>query len=372
MKRHLQLLLLALTLILAFVAPMWLGRYGNNIMSLWLVTAVAAMGVNLIMGYAGQETLAQAGFMGVGAYTTALMIKGGNLALALPFVAAPLTLEWQPFSLLTALVASAVFTFFLGLLIGFPALRVQKHYLAFVTLAFSVLMWLIFRNEEWLTGGVFGIQDVTRPSILGFEMSPSRRLPHRYTYFVLIITLLLAAGMWWLVKSPWGRAFTALRENTVRAESLGVDTRQYTLLAFAIGSAYGGLAGALFAPLVEFIDPNPFTLEKSLLFLLMIVIGGMGYFFGPFIGAGVSVLLPLWIETFQSFVVSAGYAWASHISYIIIYALIVLLMIAFMPRGIAGAIDGWLTPKRRPHADSKGATLASTQAAINAAKGGKS
>jgi branched-chain amino acid transport system permease protein len=357
MKRHLPLLLLAIGLILAFIAPMWLGRYGNNIMSLWLVTAVAALGVNLIMGYAGQETLAQAGFMGVGAYTTALMIKGGTLALSLPFVAAPMTLAWSPFSLLTAMAASAVFTFLLGLIIGFPALRVQKHYLAFVTLAFSVLMWLVFRNEEWLTGGVFGIQDIPRPSVFGIEMSPSRRLPHRYTYFILIATIVLAAAMWWLVKSPWGRAFTALRENAVRAESLGVDVRQYTLLAFAIGSAYGGLAGALFAPLVEFIDPNPFTLEKSLLFLLMIVVGGIGHFIGPFIGAAVAVLLPLWIETFQSSLVGAGYTWANHASYILIYAVIVIVMIAFMPRGFAGAISALLTPKRRPHADVKGPTL---------------
>jgi branched-chain amino acid transport system permease protein len=357
MKRHLPLLLLGIALVLAFIAPMWLGRYGNNIMSLWLVTAVAALGVNLIMGYAGQETLAQAGFMGVGAYTTALMIKGGSLALSLPFVAAPVTLAWSPFSLLTAMAASAIFTFFLGLIIGFPALRVQKHYLAFVTLAFSVLMWLVFRNEEWLTGGVFGIQDIPRPSVFGIEMSPSRRLPQRYTYFVLIATVVLAAAMWWLIKSPWGRAFTALRENAVRAESLGVDVRQYTLLAFAIGSAYGGLAGALFAPLVEFIDPNPFTLEKSLLFLLMIVVGGMGHFIGPFIGAAVAVLLPLWIETFQSTLVGAGYKWAGHGSYILVYAVLVIVTIAFMPRGIAGTISVWLTPKRRPHADMKGPTL---------------
>ncbi len=358
MNRRVALLLLATTLALAFVAPMWLGRYGNNIMSLWLVTAVAALGVNLIMGYAGQETLAQAGFMGVGAYTTALMLKGGSLALSLPFVSAPVTLAWSPFSLLTAMAASAIFTFLLGLIIGFPALRVQKHYLAFVTLAFSVLMWLVFRNEEWLTGGVFGIQDIPRPSVFGIEMSPSRRLPQRYTYFVLIATVVLSAAMWWLVKSPWGRAFTALRENAVRAESLGVDVRQYTLLAFAIGSAYGGLAGALFAPLVEFIDPNSFTLEKSLLFLLIIVVGGMGHFIGPFVGAAVAVLLPLWIETFQSTLVAAGYAWAGHGSYILVYAVIVIVTIAFMPRGIAGTVSALLTPKRRPHADMKGPTLA--------------
>ena len=351
-RRALSLGLLAIALVLAFAAPMWLGRYGNNLMSLWLVTAVAALGVNLIMGYAGQETLAQAGFMGVGAYTTALMIKGGTLNVPIPFVEAPWVVSWEPFSILAALPASALLAFLLGFVIGFPALRVQKHYLAFVTLAFSVFLWLVFRNEEWLTGGVFGIQDVRRPSVMGFEMSPSRRLPHRFTYFVLIVTLVLTAAMWWLVKSPWGRAFTALRENAVRAESLGVDVRGYTLIAFAIGSAYGGLAGALYAPLVEFIDPNPFLLEKSLLFLLMIVVGGMGYFFGPFIGAGVAVLLPIWIEVLQSNLLAAGHKWAQHMSYLLVYAVIVIVMIAFMPKGIAGAIDNLLTPKRRPHADS--------------------
>jgi branched-chain amino acid transport system permease protein len=361
MNRTASLVLLAVALLLAFAAPLWLGRYGNNLMSLWLVTAVAALGVNLIMGYAGQETLAQAGFMGIGAYTTALMIKGGTLSLSLPFVSGSLALSWAPFSMLTAMLCSVILAFLFGLLIGFPALRVQKHYLAFVTLAFSVFLWLVFRNEEWLTGGVFGIQDIRRPAILGIEMSPSRRLPHRYTYFVLVSTLVATAAMWWLVKSPWGRAFTALRENAVRAESLGVDVRGYTLIAFAIGSAYGGLAGSLFAPLVEFIDPNPFLLEKSLLFLLMIVVGGMGYFFGPFIGAGVAVLLPLWIETFQSTLVGAGYKWAQHGSYLLVYGVLVIIMISFMPRGIAGAIDGLLKPRRRPHADSKDATLQGTR-----------
>jgi branched-chain amino acid transport system permease protein len=357
-KRSLGLLALGLALALAFAAPMWLGRYGNNLMGLWLVTSVAALGVNLIMGYAGQETLAQAGFMGIGAYTTALMIKGGTLSMPIPLMAAPWVVSWEPFSLIAALAVSGALAFLVGFIIGFPALRVQKHYLAFVTLAFAVFLWLVFRNEEWLTGGVFGIQDVRRPTILGWEMSPSRRMPHRYTYFLLIVTVVLTAAMWWLVRSPWGRAFMALRENPVRAESLGIDVRGYTLIAFAIGSAYGGFAGALFAPLVEFIDPNPFLLEKSLLFLLMIVVGGMGYFFGPFVGAGVAVLLPIWIENAQSALLGAGYKWAEHMSYLIVYACIVLLLIIFMPKGVSGAIDMALTPKRRPHADSADKKLA--------------
>lgn len=360
MTKQLKLALGLVFCALLLAAPLMLGRYNNFVLALWLVTAIAAMGVNLIMGYAGQETLAQAGFMGVGAYTSALMVKGGTLAFSLPLIGA-INLEWAPFSMFSAIAASAISTFLLGVLIGFPALRVQKHYLAFVTIAFTVFLWLIFRNEEWLTGGVFGIQDVKRPSVFGIPMSPSRALYANYSYFVIAITALATLAMWWLVKSPWGRAFTALRENPVRAESLGINVRRYTLIAFAIGSAYGGIAGALYAPLVEFIDPAPFALGPSLLFLLMIVVGGMGSFVGPFIGAAVHVLLPLWLEIWQSKLRLAGYAWAEHMSYILIYAVIVMLVIAFFPRGIAGFFD-----RRTPPAPSP----APLQAAANAAQSG--
>src|SRR5688572_28184305 len=139
MNRGLALALILMALALLALAPLGLQRYGIYILTLWLVTAVAALGVNLIVDYAGQETLAQAAFLGIGAFTTAIMTKAG-----------------LPFAL--AFLASGVLAFIVGLLIGFPALRVQKHYLAFVTLAFSVFVWLFIRNEEWLTGGVSGIQ----------------------------------------------------------------------------------------------------------------------------------------------------------------------------------------------------------------------
>ena len=280
-----------------------LRRYGTYILTLWLVTAVAAMGVNLIVGYAGQETLAQAAFLGIGAYTTALIIQAG-----LPFAA--------------AFLASGATAFLVGIVLGFPALRVQKHYLAFVTLAFAVFVWLVIRNEEWLTGGVSGLANIRRPTLFGLSLRPALY----FYWFTLAITAVLTFAMWWLLRSPWGRAFTALRENPLRAESLGVDVRTYTLLAFAIGSAYGGFAGALYAPLVEFIDPAPFALGPSLLFLLMVVVGGAGSFIGPFIGAGIAVLLPEWLRFAESY-------------YLIIYALLVMLMMALCPTGIAGLLE---------------------------------
>jgi branched-chain amino acid transport system permease protein len=294
-----------------------LRRYGTYILTLWLVTAVAAMGVNLIVGYAGQETLAQAAFLGIGAYMTALMTRAG-----LPFAA--------------CFLVSGLAAFLVGIMLGFPALRVQKHYLAFVTLAFAVVVWLVIRNEEWLTGGVSGLANIRRPALFGISLRPA----HYFYWFTLAITAALTLAMWWLLRSPWGRAFTALRENPLRAESLGVDVRTYTLLAFAIGSAYGGFAGALYAPLVEFIDPAPFALGPSLLYLLMVVIGGAGSFIGPFIGAGIAVLLPEWLRFAE------GY-------YLIIYAVLVMLMMAFCPTGIVGLLERLFALGRRAPAVDK-------------------
>ncbi len=288
-----------------------LKRYGTYILSLWLVTAIAAMGVNLIVGYAGQETLAQAAFVGIGAYLTAITQKYG----------------W-PFGLSFA--ASGLVTFVIGIALGFPALRVQKHYLAFVTLAFSVLCWLVFRNESAITGGVMGIRDIERPILFGLKL----RNAQNFYWFVLAIASVMTFVLWWILRSPWGRAFTALRENPLRAESLGVDVRLYTLLAFALGSAYGGMAGSLYAPLVEFIDPSPFALGPSLLFMLMVVVGGAGTFAGPFVGAAIAVLLPEWLRAWEGW-------------YLLIYAFLVMVLMAVFPGGIVGLAERLLPSRRR-------------------------
>jgi branched-chain amino acid transport system permease protein len=133
----------------------------------------------------------------------------------------------------------------------------------------------------------------------------------------------VSIAAWWLIRSPWGRAFVAVRENPIRALSLGVDVRRYTLMAFAIGAGLGGISGALYAPLTQFIDPTPFALGLSLNLLLMVVLGGSGYFFGPFLGAIVAVLLPEWLRFAQ------GY-------YLMGYAVLVMVMMAFWPTGLLG------------------------------------
>ncbi len=289
--------------IFAVAAPFFLKPFGIFLISIWAVLTIAAIGLNLTLGYAGQVSLAQGAFVGIGAYAVALLTQAG-----------------YPFAL--AFAAAGGLCFAIGWSLGYPALRVQHHYLAFVTLAFTTLVFLVLRNEEWLTNGIYGINGIARPTFFGWSTRSALNF-----YFLCLGTLAtLSAATWWMLRSPWGRAFVALRENPIRALSLGLDTRRYTLMAFAIGSSLGGFSGGLYAPLVQFIDPGSFALGMSFNLLLMVIVGGSGYFFGPFVGALVAVLLPEWTRIAQ------GY-------YLIIYAALVMVMMAFCPSGILGLID---------------------------------
>jgi branched-chain amino acid transport system permease protein len=292
------------------VIPMNFNRYGLFILSQWTVMTIAAMGLNLTLGYAGQVSLAQGAFVGIGAYAAAIMTTQG-----MPLIA--------------ALGVSILLCFAIGWLLGYPALRVQHHYLAFVTLAFSTLAFLVFRNEDWLTKGIYGISNIPRPVIFGF--ATNRPLPF---YYVCLGSLgVVSMALWWLIGSPWGRAFLALRENPLRAQSLGIDTRRYTLMAFAIGSALGGVAGTLYAPLTQYIDPLPFNLSLSLDLLMMVIVGGAGFFFGPFLGAMIAVLLPEWLRFTE------GY-------YLMLYAAAVIGLLIYSPTGILGILESVLTERR--------------------------
>jgi branched-chain amino acid transport system permease protein len=184
-----------------------------------------------------------------------------------------LKLGWP---ILAVLPVAAVACFVVGLALGFPALRVQHHYLAFATLGFNVLVYLVMRNEEKVTGGTFGISGIPRPSLLGYSLDGSLA----FFYFTFVSVLVLGLVLWWLLRSPWGRAFAALRDNPIRAESLGINITAYTLLAFAIGAACAGIGGVYFAALVQFIEPAPFHVSASLTMLLAIIVGGSGRFFG--------------------------------------------------------------------------------------------
>jgi branched-chain amino acid transport system permease protein len=294
-----------IALAMLLVLPVFLKSYGLYLLSYWLVFVIATMGLNLIVGYAGQTSLGQAAFLGIGAYCVAIAMKAGlSFWLGLPL--------------------SAVACFVIGLAVGFPALRVQSIYLAFATLGFNIAIWLVMRNEEWLTGGTSGINDVGRPSLFGLSLDGNLA----YYYFILGVAAVLAALLWGLLRSPWGKAFTALRDNPIRAESLGIHVQAYTLLAFAIGAAYAGVAGALFASLVQFVEPTPFSLGVSFMMYLMVVVGGSGTFFGPLVGAMVGVLLPEWLRFAQGW-------------YLVAFGIAVVVLMRWLPDGLLSIPDRW-------------------------------
>jgi len=301
MNNFRTLALLAVAVVAALLLPLPLSRYGVYLAALTLVYAIAAHGLNLTMGYAGQISLGHAAFFGIGAYT------GGLLMVKLGLV------FW-----LTLPVAAAL-CFVIGLALGFPALRVQHHYLAFATLGFNTLVFLVIRNEEWLTGGTFGLNGVPRPSLAGFTFTTDR------SYYYLVLAFFVAASLllWWIVRSPWGRAFNALRDNAIRAESVRIDIRAYTLLAFAIGAAYAGVAGVLFASLVNFIEPAPFGIPASIAMLLMVVVGGQGRFWGPLLGAVLVTLLPEWLRGLKDW-------------YLVVFGLAVMVLMIYDPDGLLG------------------------------------
>lgn len=322
-RKHLFFVILAIAVLI--LAPLGQKNYIIYVMCSWLMFSVAAMGLNLTLGYAGQVSLAQASFVGIGAYITSLITLAGY----------HWVLGW---------LAAMGATFVIGLILGYPALRVQHHFLAFVTLAFNTIVFLVFRNEEEITGGSFGLVGMPRPEVFGIQTMQQIN----FYYFTLVLFLISAFVFWWIVNSPWGRAFKALRENPIRAESLGVDTRRITLLAFGIGCAFGGGAGAIMAPLVQFIEPGSFSLIHSLKILLMVVVGGAGFFYGPMLGAAVVIILPEFLRFTE------GY-------YLMIYAFLVIVLMVYSPNGLIGLgqkLMARLKPQQEVRKDmQKGAQL---------------
>src|SRR5947207_1613680 len=178
MNTHAKTGILVVALIAVAVLASLAKRSDVYLLTLFCVYLMATFGLNLTVGYAGQMSLGQAAFFGIGAYHAAILLKLG----------------WP---LLVVLPIAAVACFMIGLVLGFPALRVQHHYLAFATLGFNVLMYLFFRNEEWLTGGTFGISGIQRPGLVGMSLDGGGA----YFYFTYVSTLVLALVLWWLIRS---------------------------------------------------------------------------------------------------------------------------------------------------------------------------
>ena len=278
-------LLLAL-LLLPFIAGWSAGPAWVRVLDFVLLYAMLALGLNIVVGYAGLLDLGYIAFYAVGAYLYALL-------------ASPqLGLHWSPFAILPlgALVAA-----FFGLLLGAPTLRLRGDYLAIVTLGFGEIVRLFLNNLDRPLNITNGPQGISLIDPL-FDIAPFTLLGLRITsaYFYYYLFLLLCAAIVFccirLRDSRIGRAWMAIREDEMAAKACGINTRNIKLLAFAMGASFGGVAGGLFAGFQGFVSPESFVLLESIMVLCMVVLGGMGNIFGVIAGAVLLTLTPEWLR----------------------------------------------------------------------------
>jgi branched-chain amino acid transport system permease protein len=290
-------------LIALLIVPLFLGKYSIFLVSLLAIYALVSMGLNLLMGYTGQIAAGHAGFLAIGAYFTALISA---------------YLPWLP--CLVTIILAGLFSGIIGFLLGIPILRLKGFYIAMATLAFGVVVSEIILQWSSVTGGDNGFS-VPTARIGGFEFDSDFKL----FYLIIPVTVIMTLLAKNLVRGYIGRAFIALRESEVAAQTIGVDLAKYKTIAFAISAFYTGVAGGLFAYLITYLSPDAFTIELSIDFIAMIVIGGMGSILGSIIGAVI-------LTGMQQ--VLAGLLDLQ----VLIFGLSLIVFMIFMPRGIVGML----------------------------------
>jgi branched-chain amino acid transport system ATP-binding protein/branched-chain amino acid transport system permease protein len=292
----------AAALVLAWFLPTSIGRYYTQMLALAGIYGIAAHGLNLLAGYAGQPSLGHAGFYAIGAYTGALLATKLGMGFWLGL----------PVSVLFAAVA--------GLLIAYPSFRLEGPYLAMVTIAFGIIVNSVLVEWTDVTGGTQGVLNIPRPMIAG------ERLRLEQQFMLIVVALMLATFVLRnLIRSPWGRAFVAVRDNPVAAEAIGLSTQAVKTTAFTISAALAGLAGHLFGFFQGFISPEAFEFDTSIFFLTIVIFGGAGTLAGPLIGAPVLTFLPELLQRFVDY-------------RLIIYGGIIVITLYALPAGVVGTL----------------------------------
>ncbi|MBU2549793.1 MAG: branched-chain amino acid ABC transporter permease [Proteobacteria bacterium] len=291
--------------------PVWAGNYWTYNLTLAGVYCIAALGLNILTGYTGQISLGHAAFFAIGAYTVGYMtsILGLSYWLALPLAG----------------VNSAL----IGLIVGLPALRLTGIYLAIATMSFAFIIEHVIIEWPSVTGGANGLI-INRPSIGGWSLNTDAS----YYYLVLIMVVLFVLLTKNIIRTPPGRALVAVRDSEVAAQTMGIPLAKVKTQAFALSAFYTGIAGALFAPLINFIGPDNFTIMESINFIVMIIVGGAASIHGSIFGAIFITLLSEFIrvgkDALPTFMQQqVGFQGA-------VYGLIIMVFILFEPMGLYG------------------------------------
>ena len=257
----------ALVLLMA-AAPWIVSEYWLAQLTFVLIYSIVGLGLMLLAGFTGLFSLGHAAFLGVGAYTQAALTQAG-----VPF----------PIALLVAGLLSAA----VGMVVGLPALRVKGIYLGIATLAFGFIVEEVFARWESVTGGNAGIH-LKAPELLGWKLESGES----FYGLCLVVTVLATLAILNLLRSPTGRAFVAIRDSEISAQSMGIHLARYKTTSFALSAALAGIGGALYAHKLRFISPDQFNIVQSIDLLLMVVIGGLGSVHGAFLGAIFLITMP--------------------------------------------------------------------------------
>ena len=307
-------------MVLLVLSPWLLDEYMLAQLTMVLIYSVVGVGLMLLAGFTGQFSLGHAAFLGVGAYTQAVITNAG-----IPF---PI-----------ALVAAAALSAAVGVVVGLPALRVKGIYLGIATLAFGFIVEEVFARWESVTGGNAGLH-VKAPAIFTWKLDS----PAEFYFLCLVVTVLCTLAVLNLLRSPTGRAFVAIRDSEISAQSMGIHLARYKTLSFAISAAMAGLGGALYAHMIKFLSPDQFNIIQSIDLLLMVVIGGLGSVHGAFLGAIFLISMPQLISQVKDFL-PAFVGQAPGLK-AVIYGLVLIAFVLFEPLGIYGRwlkIRTWFT-----------------------------
>jgi len=303
-------------LVFLFTTPLYLGNYWLGVANLIGITLIAAIGLNILVGYCGQLSIGHAGFIAVGAYTAAVLTN----RLELPF--------------LVGLICAGFTAGLIGLIFGIPSVRVKGFYLAITTIAAQFIIIWVINHWSAVTGGFVGIK-VPYASIGGFVF----RSEASQFYLIMTIVVLCTFFAKNLARTRIGRAFIAIRDNDLAAQVMGINLFYYKLLAFFIGCFLAGIAGSLLAHWIGFMNAEQFSLIESILYIGMIVIGGLGTTLGPILGVVFIRLLqqvltvevvPFLESTFT--MLPAGFATGVTP---MLFGLVIVLFLILEPRGLA-------------------------------------
>ena len=302
-------------LVLLFCSPLFLGNFWLNKINLIGITLIAATGLNILVGYCGQLSIGQVGFIAVGAYTSAILTS----KLGMPF----------PVSFL----CSGIMAGLIGLIFAIPSVRVKGFYLAITSIAAQFIIVYVIQKWTGLTGGTNGMT-VPDASIGGFVFNSQKS----FFYLIIgvaVICILLAKN---IARTRLGRAFIAIRDNDLAAEVMGINLFYYKMLAFFIGCFMAGIAGSLLAHWSVSISPDNFSFSESILYIGMIIIGGLGTTLGPILGVVLIRLLQVGVTQATPMLQSAfpgmPNGFATGITPML-FGLIIVLFLIFEPRGLA-------------------------------------